>query len=190
MEKPDNADYWWSLDEWRAKWHKGPLRSAKLPGHWEDTSSCNEWQSRDSMVWWSDGTSNQIVIGEKHIPTSRLGECVSGGDGSQVGDCSYMSSERLGTSASARTFFIGGLDYGGKSGFTFLNTTALFPLAKGNEFSEGAAWLSYGFGSAHPGVCNFMIGDGAVRGISNGTPVSPILMALGIVNDGMAVALP
>jgi hypothetical protein len=68
-----------------------------------------------------------------------------------------------------------------------------FPLQKGNEKAEPAdqgAIYHHGFGSSHPGVSNFALGDGAVRGVSVTTPVNPILISLALVSDGMSVALP
>jgi len=47
----------------------------------------------------------------------------------------------------------------------------------------------YGFGSSHPGVCQFAIGDGAVRSVPVMTAHN-ILVALATVNDGQAVTLP
>ena len=45
------------------------------------------------------------------------------------------------------------------------------------------------FGSAHPDLVNFLLGDGSVRGIPLATP-SQILAALGTVNDGTNVVMP
>ena len=45
------------------------------------------------------------------------------------------------------------------------------------------------FGSYHPAVCNFLIGDGAVRAFPVTTPPR-ILACLGTVNDGNSVAMP
>jgi hypothetical protein len=50
--------------------------------------------------------------------------------------------------------------------------------------------FDFGFGSWHPGVCQFLIGDGAVRSISTTTPLDPILAALGDASDGVSVSLP
>jgi hypothetical protein len=45
------------------------------------------------------------------------------------------------------------------------------------------------FGSYHPDICNFLLGDGSVRGI--GIPTSTkVLMALSDVSDGETVSIP
>jgi len=50
-------------------------------------------------------------------------------------------------------------------------------------------WPPHGFGSWHTGTTNFSVGDGSVAAISD--TISPrILAKLGIVNDGMSVAIP
>lgn len=45
------------------------------------------------------------------------------------------------------------------------------------------------FGSWHPGVCQFALGDGSVRAISCTTPVN-VIFPLHVVNDGNVVTLP
>ena len=45
------------------------------------------------------------------------------------------------------------------------------------------------FGSAHAGVCNFLLGDGSVRAVSTTTP-HEVLYALSVVNDGETTQLP
>jgi prepilin-type processing-associated H-X9-DG protein len=45
-----------------------------------------------------------------------------------------------------------------------------------------------GFGSWHPGVCNFLLGDGSVRGIAN-TTGKTILKGYAAVSDGETVSL-
>ncbi|MDR1141979.1 MAG: DUF1559 domain-containing protein [Planctomycetaceae bacterium] len=56
------------------------------------------------------------------------------------------------------------------------------------ESTNGPVY-DYGFGSPHPGICNFALGDGSVRGIINTVSVD-ILVALTDVSDGKAVSLP
>ena len=72
------------------------------------------------------------------------------------------------------------------------------PLARAIQYVETANgsgrtfnnWpYFFSFGSSHPGVCQFLLGDGSVRAI----PVTAdpnLLIHLGVVDDGMAVALP
>ena len=45
------------------------------------------------------------------------------------------------------------------------------------------------FGSWHPGVCNFVLGDGAVRSVSV-TVSLQVLSAYALVDDGESVSLP
>ncbi|MDR0335521.1 MAG: DUF1559 domain-containing protein [Planctomycetaceae bacterium] len=48
--------------------------------------------------------------------------------------------------------------------------------------------VSY-FGSAHSGICNFLIGDGSVRSVSVTTPAT-LMRDLSDVQDGKSVSLP
>ena len=205
--------YWWSMDKSLvgdinySVIHRGPFRSPNfgtnpysVPGFWEwqtdpGLAAINSWKPRDSMSWWRDGTSNQFIAGEKHIPSSLVGKCGTGNTTSD-GDCSYLSTEQFGTVTAFRQFTTGWIEPGGASGGFLIGGhagNAEFPLLKGNERAEPANQGSiyhHGFGSAHPGVCNFLLGDGSVQSISVTTPVNPILIAWGLVSDGMAVALP
>jgi prepilin-type processing-associated H-X9-DG protein len=52
-----------------------------------------------------------------------------------------------------------------------------------------------GFGSWHPGVCNFLLGDGSVRAISVTTPPGTldnygVLLRLAAVDSGLTVSIP
>jgi hypothetical protein len=63
--------------------NKGPFRipvltfnssaTAADPGD-QQTYGCyiTDWKYRDTMAWWSDGTSNQILFGEKYVPAWAL----------------------------------------------------------------------------------------------------------------------
>ena len=128
----------------------------------------------------ADGLSNQIMIGEKHIPLGRLGKCE--GSGFNAGDCSYLLCVNWAALSPMRIF---------RSGIR------LMPIARPSDYSESdpAAATSgaldvLGFGSYHPGVCMFLIGDGSVHSISVTTPVEDVLVPLSFVNDGRSVAIP
>ncbi|MGL4943309.1 MAG: DUF1559 domain-containing protein [Thermoguttaceae bacterium] len=133
-----------------------------------------QWSPRDTMSWWRDGTSNQLCVGEKHFTTTKP---VGFYDGSNVSDITYLMALPQG----------GGV-IGVTRTFDVENGADRF-IAKGKEetgLSDGG--VSY-FGTAHPGICNFLIGDGSVRGISATTP-GTLLQNLSDVKDGNAVSLP
>ena len=186
----NNEDFSWpgfGVDparEARAHWgnHRGPFRLAQATGFTDSTRTLlSGFAPRDTISRLADGTSNQLMVGEKHIPPNRLEQCNDGlfGNGTNAGDCSYIISGTAWNSlSSARTF-----RYGGGLGY--------FRMASGKDFMSddvGPAY-HYGFGSSHPGTANFVMGDGAVRGISVTTPPE-LLTALSDVSDGVAVSLP
>jgi len=199
--------WWWGCDAigphatYRDA-QRGPLRPAKLPIATSPsdtniyagltTENINGWRPRDTFSWWSDGTSNQIVLGEKHIPQGKLGICegtVTGGNFVDQGDCGYFRAGGNCSAAWARSF-----RWPFNNNWTNPNGNSL-PIASSGDYkktgtTDYSPLQNYGFGSYHPGVCNFLLGDGAVRGFSVTTPAFPLLTALSIANSGQAVALP
>ena len=160
----------------------GPFRGAilgSLAGY-----LTQDWKPRDTIAWWSDGTSNQIIIGEKHIPQNRLGQCShadTGGVSAFAADCSYfVSGSGWDAAGMGRSFR--GWDVGNRWGIASAGD-------KVYELNDRGPLWNYGFGSSHPGVCQFAIGDGAVRSFPTTTSID-ILIALATVNDGIAVSLP
>ena len=71
---------------------KGPFRGARLTG--DDVFKSGAKPS-DTLSRFTDGTSNQFLIAEKHIPIGELGVCQStnpsGTEWSHCYDCSYLS---------------------------------------------------------------------------------------------------
>ena len=164
--------------------HVGPFRIARVGPWWEGWKNA---EPRDTFAWLSDGTSNQFMIGEKHIPSGALDRC--GGEGRTgawdtaeiySGDCGYLAIGVWGVNSSGRAF----RTWGGELG-----------LAKGpSDFNgSGDTWYvpthHYSFGSYHTSVVNFVIGDGSVQAVSVTAPHN-ILRALAQVNDGKAVSIP
>jgi prepilin-type N-terminal cleavage/methylation domain-containing protein len=83
----------------------------------------------------TDGLSNVLFAGEKHVPRDQFGQ-IDGGDNSV---------------------------YNGDHGWTvFRSGGPEFPLAKSPGESNGG-----NFGSYHPGVCQFVLGDGRVVPLAN-----------------------
>ncbi|MDR2439847.1 MAG: DUF1559 domain-containing protein [Planctomycetaceae bacterium] len=160
---------------------RGPFR----PAIWENNLP-QQWKCRDSMSWLNDGTSNQIMIGEKLIYFDAVGVCrdASSANRPYVGDCSIFASGEWKCMSMSRSFNAG-----------IENNYKKTPA---NFYAENTTQ----WGSSHSGVCNFLVGDGSVRTISvtiatgalavsnNGT-LNPnsILAKLGNVNDGNIVTL-
>ncbi len=133
-----------------------------------------DWKPRDTFAAIKDGTSNQFFIGEKHIPTSRLNQCPNGG---QVWDCGML--------------YPGGdwrqISYG-RGLANFETELQQVIVSAPDAFADGHPY-QYSFGSWHPGTCNFLMGDSAVKGVST-TTSTLIMCRLGCVNDGQSVSLP
>ncbi|MDR0608958.1 MAG: DUF1559 domain-containing protein [Planctomycetaceae bacterium] len=142
------------------------------------------WQPRDDMSWFTDGTSNQFVIGEKHIPENRLGHC--GPDGQDQADCNFIATSRDIRPSTTR-------------GWAEATEPGLgLSLARGPRdcsYSSAAPWMpawggwSYAFGSYHTGICHFLMGDGSVQAISVATS-REMLYRFVCVDDGNIVTLP
>jgi hypothetical protein len=147
----------------------------------------NHWEPRDSFARLEDGTSNQLIIGEKHIPVTNLGKCEGWGGTNISADCNYLVAwETWYAMASARTV---------KS---WVNTSVrLMPLANSPDYNASLPGgvnyngvNNYGFGGNHPGICQFVLGDGSVKSIAVTTPVDNVLERLCNVSDGEPVRLP
>ncbi|MBR5758667.1 MAG: DUF1559 domain-containing protein, partial [Thermoguttaceae bacterium] len=142
-----------------------------MPG----TQVCTTFKPRDTFAWIVDGTSNQFLFGEKHMITDydvsdnypTLGVCDTLG-----GDCTYLCAGENGTGvvSTVRTFDAWWADV----------------IAVPREKQWNSA---HKFGSAHAGVCNFLLGDGSVRAVSTTTP-HDVLYALSVVDDGATVNTP
>jgi type II secretory pathway pseudopilin PulG len=170
---------------------KGPFRVALINGGDGNLGVFNYWNPRDNMSYWQDGTSNQLILGEKHIPVGRLGFSKGNQNDSNIAnsaDMTYLAAGRYAVGAAR-------------------NIKASIALCRPNDFMDNATQNSiqptitvgttdtstggiYGFGSWHSGICNFLIGDGSVRGLPLTTNPDNVLYPLTQVDDGIAVSLP
>ena len=175
----------------------GPFRIMK-----SSSSSTNgaerarSWEPRDSMSWWRDGTSNQFLAGEKHIPPAALDKCGTNEagdilDGFYYTDCGYQSYGQWRGVAAGRSFcYHYYADPASDYGYTLYFA---MPLSRTNDKNipnngSNGGWY-YSFGSYHTSVCQFLLGDGSVQAISVTTPLS-ILFSFAVVNDGRSVSIP
>ncbi len=116
------------------------------------------WRSRTSLNSLTDGTSNTILIGEKHVDPAMYGQGIADFAAYHGGITSACNVARVGGPG--------------------------FPLAL-DPFSP-ALQPERVFGSYHPGVVQFVMGDGSVRGIPK--DIDPQTLRLLIVrNDGEVI---
>ena len=153
------------------------------------------WEPRDSFARCQDGLSNQFFVGEKHIPLNRMGKCPNLAwttfdpdeeRGHDAADCGILQTGNRKTTNSARVLVL----Y--ETSTTLGVGEVQYPICRPSDYSENGRMRPYrglGFGSWHPGVCHFLLGDGAVRSVSV-TTGDPVLKAFSVVNDGASVALP
>jgi hypothetical protein len=137
------------------------------------------------MSLWQDGTSNQIIFGEKHIPSWALEQDTQP---QSTWDIQYMfgmwSWLNSGYARAA-------MHWEGNNYQPIARSPKDSGVPQNAHIENGDTWygMSYGFGSHHPGTVNFALGDGSIRGVS--VTVAPRLVAnLADVSDGNAVTLP
>ncbi|MDR0336277.1 MAG: DUF1559 domain-containing protein [Planctomycetaceae bacterium] len=188
-----DSQWWHKQDVNSVQFNIGPFRHALTTG------AVTSWKPRDTFAWWSDGTSNELVFAEAHIPTDHLGLCKEHNGGSnitraQMGDCSYLSSRPevhpSGGSNEWRPWTvmrstIESIPVNGTVGNGY-------PIAKEpNAYNSPTdnSWASYSFGSCHPGVFNGALGDGSILSISNAIN-RPNLTRMIWVNDGVSLEFP
>lgn len=176
-----------STDSYVHQSMQGPFRQAVL-----SNQDGNTWQPQDTLARLVDGTSNQLLFGEKHIPLGWVGKCEdtelhtgTPDEDQSYGDCSFLTIGERRSPSSARLTYSRNACYDSVWPPLSYKRPGLFtPVLpyQGDVHPHNA-----GFGSYHPGVCNFVFGDGSVKALSV-TILPEVLAALGQVNDGETVS--
>jgi prepilin-type processing-associated H-X9-DG protein len=177
--------------------HGGPTRVA-MHSSPVSTNDSKTWQPRDTFAWLQDGMSNQIMIGEKHIPPNRLGKCTKKNNERQSSndpdmlDCSYINTGLSRTLSSARAIrrnipATTTVSDSNPSSWPAANVNGIHRVDE--KTADNVHWQDIGLGSYHPGACNLLFGDGTVHSMPPTTHVLIIGM-LAFVFDGNAVQLP
>ncbi|MDR2437784.1 MAG: DUF1559 domain-containing protein [Planctomycetaceae bacterium] len=165
------------------------------------------WTPRDTMAWWQDGISNQVIFAEKHIPTGLVNQCAHSDDGAPLAtplqrakrDCTFLGYDESnydGSTVTTNTAFLPGIlnSFHDVDASLSPHYNAKLIPTDTSQYSVPASvyennMYTYAAGSLHPGIINILIGDGSVRSFSKaGNP--KILVYLGVVNDGNTVTLP
>ena len=119
------------------------------------------WISRTSFATMRDGSSNILLIGEKHIrPNSFQGK----NEDRSIYDSGVANAFRR---------FIGA------------DATDAHPLV-GDPSEQNGVLSNQRFGGPHPGICQFVFGDGSVRGVRVAADLVT-LTRLGLPDDGQPV---
>jgi prepilin-type N-terminal cleavage/methylation domain-containing protein len=174
----ERESYWWrypllhggenGFNDGGVRSHKGPLRIATLefqPGHDgsdhdNDFRFITRWLPRDTMTWWQDGTSNQIIFAEKHIPAWALDNNSNFATKWDGGYLMIWPPYRVFHPAR----------YAGRNGDgDYIITIARDPNETGmwciEEGHPEACVPYYGFGSHHPTIFQCLLGDGSVKAV-------------------------
>jgi prepilin-type N-terminal cleavage/methylation domain-containing protein len=163
----DRASYGGELDGWAAS--LTPANGAMICA--ESTVANGRivsWRSRTSLASITDGTSNTLLIGERHVPLGTLNADI--GDGSIYNGDHHRVAGRCGGPGEAAA-----------GGF-------VFDLAKGpGDKAGGTERYQRIFGSYHAGLCLFVFCDGSVHALAN-TIAPRTLRLLAVRNDGEPTA--
>jgi hypothetical protein len=175
-----------SITEFNQDAHIGPFRLGTLrtssaltadgSNCWGDWPKIIGWDVSDTMARWQDGSSNQFMFGEKFIPIWAL----------NTGNSTGRNSMRLWDG----TYFYGQLD----RPFSFariipeVQTGRVIPMSQNDttyaEYSWPDSYWGHGsFGSYHPGICQFVMGDGSVHPVQNMTAHSVLYSLASVIGN-------
>jgi len=192
----DDRDWFGRLmcpaDTGNNKYRYSPFRGAKG----RETGIRTNWSPSIDFSAWKDGTSNQLIVGEKHIPKAFLDANTA--EASDVDGTFLATGNVYSWGDFAYPYNLHGLP-GGRFNVARSIITRSPRLAKGPDDGWGVqsdgteGWVSdlnqtvpeYGFGSYHTGVCNFLLGDGGVTGVST-TVSSRVLGSYADIRDGQS----
>ncbi len=160
----DSEDSWWGHHNGTNGDHtrqKGAITTGRAPSAGNAAAAVG----RHSMARITDGTSNTMIVGEKHIRNDELGQCCNEGDNDGSWTFTDGSWRENQVAANMRHRFGRG------------------PQDNGNGADPAR---DVGFGSWHPGTIQFLAADGSVRGLAITTSTN-IRWKLAHCQDGQVI---
>jgi prepilin-type N-terminal cleavage/methylation domain-containing protein len=136
------------------------------------------WKSQTNLAsLQADGTSNTILLGEKHVPTNLFGQ---GPTDSSV----YNSDNGVGPIARilGREWTVPQQPPANPA----INIQRDLPLVSDPTATAPVPFIHQRFGSAHSGVCQFVMGDGSVRAVRTSIDILTLTW-LGMRDDGQVI---
>ncbi|MDR1964477.1 MAG: DUF1559 domain-containing protein [Planctomycetaceae bacterium] len=147
----------------------------------------NGWTPRDKLTYWSDGISNQLLVGEKFIPQDYI-NLKSGTALERAWDNSLFTGRPGDWTAAGMARFI-------HPSVPSIKRSP-YDIPASEHYSYNASGVMNGlnanhvvFGGIHPGAALFLVGDGSVHAFPPFT-IPSVLYALARVNDGKTVEFP
>jgi len=159
---------------------RGSMHNGSQPDFSDDWSqSITDWTLNVTLASWRDGTTNQLLFAEKHIPSVALNpgndESTSWNGGFQLTAESNFA-HNIARVVSQHTDM-------------FARSPQIAQTRENVQPEDVALRGRFTLGSSHPGVVNFLVGDASVRSVSSTT--SPLVIwQLTNVSDGASVSLP
>jgi hypothetical protein len=188
-EDPSTTGFWWWIGKAETPFVNNSLRGAFRMASLIDHDG-NTWQPQDNFSRISDGLSNQLFFGEKHIPSGLIGKCI---DDIWAADADPRPSNQVDCS-----MLITGEYRGVASGRVVRHYRAAEtpytdhkPGIVTSDIQDANYVMQFraAFGAAHGNICNFLAGDGSVHGLPTTINVD-ILANLGTVDDGEMATIP
>jgi prepilin-type processing-associated H-X9-DG protein len=138
-----------------------------------------------TFTTWKDGSSNQIIFGEKHVPGWAVGksDIISAGWDSGLTHNPPQPCALVGNLSRYWSNGVREVIHFAKGPY---DPATLDPTQKRYD---GDSLVDYTWGSAHPNVVNFLLGDGSVQSFSV-TTSGEVMSALGNTDDGNVVTRP
>jgi hypothetical protein len=145
-----------------------------------------DWTYDKDFSWWQDGTSNQLCLAEKHVPMWAYTE-----DDELWWDGTFVVAYTNVAAANVARIVSDNINLFAPSPNNPNRVKNVSDRPTGDSTNRGgiARQGMDQLGSCHPGVVNFLVGDGSVRGIST-TALPLTITQLTVVNDGNSAAIP